>query len=136
MKGVRVLEIAGLAPAPFCGMMLADFGATVIRIDRADSPVSTDTLSRGKLSIAVNLKSPKGIEVVKRLCAQADVLIEPFRAGVLERLGLGPDVLLGLNPRLIVARLTGFGQTGVLAKAAGHDINYLAIGGVLSVRIA
>jgi alpha-methylacyl-CoA racemase len=131
LKGLKVIEMAGLAPAPFCGMILADFGANVIRVDRARAP-STDRLGRGKLSIAVNLKQPEGSAVVKKLCSTADVLIEPFRVGVMERLGLGPAELLKENPRLIYARLTGYGQEGPLAVRAGHDINYLAISGLLS----
>lgn len=136
LKGVRVIEMAGLAPAPFCGMILSDFGASVTRIDRASAkgqPVySLDTLSRGKKSVAVDLKKPEGVGVVQKLCSKADVIIEPFRKGVMEKLGLGPDKLISENPRLVYARLTGFGQKGPLASKAGHDINYIAISGVLS----
>lgn len=136
LKGVRVIEMAGLAPAPFCGMILSDFGASVTRIDRASAkgqPVySLDTLSRGKKSVAVDLKKPEGVGVVQKLCSKADVIIEPFRKGVMEKLGLGPDKLMSENPRLVYARLTGFGQKGPLASKAGHDINYIAISGVLS----
>lgn len=136
LKGVRVIEMAGLAPAPFCGMILSDFGASVTRIDRASAkgqPVySLDTLSRGKRSVAVDLKKPEGVGVVQKLCSKADVIIEPFRKGVMEKLGLGPDKLMSENPRLVYARLTGFGQKGPLASKAGHDINYIAISGVLS----
>ncbi|NXF89395.1 AMACR racemase, partial [Eubucco bourcierii] len=132
LGGVRVLELAGLAPAPLCGMILADFGARVVRVDRTRSASNSDVQARGKRSLALNLKRPSGVAVLKRLCRGADVLIEPFRHGVMEKLGLGPEVLLQENPRLIYARLTGFGQTGKYAKSAGHDINYLALSGVLS----
>ncbi|XP_071436883.1 alpha-methylacyl-CoA racemase isoform X2 [Pithys albifrons albifrons] len=133
LSGVRVLELAGLAPAPLCGMILADFGARVVRVDRlphAGAP--TDVQGRGKRSLALDLKRPQGAAALRRLCRGADVLIEPFRHGVMEKLGLGPEVLLQENPGLIYARLTGFGQTGKYAKTAGHDINYLALSGVLS----
>ncbi|XP_037229121.1 alpha-methylacyl-CoA racemase [Falco biarmicus] len=133
LSGVRVLELAGLAPAPLCGMILADFGAWVVRVDRAPrSAVATDVQGRGKRSLALNLKRPPGAAALRRLCCGADVLIEPFRHGVMEELGLGPEILLQENPRLIYARLTGFGQTGKYARSAGHDINYLALSGVLS----
>ncbi|XP_056369302.1 alpha-methylacyl-CoA racemase [Oenanthe melanoleuca] len=135
LSGVRVLELAGLAPAPLCGMILADFGAQVVRVDRLSRSAASahgDVQSRGKRSVALDLKRPQGAAVLRRLCRGADVLIEPFRHGVMERLGLGPEVLLQENPRLIYARLTGFGQTGKYAKSAGHDINYLALSGVLS----
>ncbi|KAJ8304844.1 hypothetical protein KUTeg_018427 [Tegillarca granosa] len=132
LRGIRVVELAGLAPAPFCGMILADFGAKVIRVDRTKSKLDTDRLGRGKQSIAVDLKQKDGVEVVQKLCTKADVLIEPFRRGVMEKLGLGPDILLKKNPGLIYARLTGFGQNGVLADKAGHDINYIATSGLLS----
>ncbi|NWS84518.1 AMACR racemase, partial [Toxostoma redivivum] len=128
-------ELAGLAPAPLCGMILADFGAKVVRVDRPSrAAVSAhgDVQARGKRSLALDLKRPQGAAVLRRLCRGADVLIEPFRHGVMERLGLGPEVLLQENPRLIYARLTGFGQTGKYAESAGHDINYLALSGVLS----
>lgn len=132
LAGVRVLELAGLAPAPFCGMILADFGAKVIRVDKANTKYTNDSMARGKRSIALNLKSPEGIGVLKSLCKQSDVLIEPFRHGVMENLGVGPEVILKENPQLIYARLTGFGQSGKYAKSAGHDINYVSISGVLS----
>ncbi|NWQ70572.1 AMACR racemase, partial [Neopipo cinnamomea] len=133
LSGVRVLELAGLAPAPLCGMILADFGARVVRVDRlSHSPAAPDVQGRGKRSLALDLKRPQGAAALKRLCRGADVLIEPFRYGVMEKLGLGPEVLLQENPSLIYARLTGFGQTGKYAKSAGHDINYLALSGVLS----
>ncbi|XP_059729817.1 alpha-methylacyl-CoA racemase [Haemorhous mexicanus] len=136
LSGVRVLELAGLAPAPLCGMILADFGAQVVRVDRLSKSAAAlahgDVQARGKRSLALDLKQPQGAAVLRRLCGETDVLIEPFRHGVMERLGLGPEVLLRENPRLIYARLTGFGQTGKYAKSAGHDINYLALSGVLS----
>ncbi|NXH63773.1 AMACR racemase, partial [Rhabdornis inornatus] len=137
LSGVRVLELAGLAPAPLCGMILADFGAQVVRVDRLSQDGAAfapeNVQARGKRSLALDLKRPQGAMVLRRLCGGADVLIEPFRpGGVMERLGLGPEVLLQENPRLIYARLTGFGQTGKYAKSAGHDINYLALSGVLS----
>ncbi|NXR35681.1 AMACR racemase, partial [Zosterops hypoxanthus] len=130
----RVLELAGLAPAPLCGMILSDFGAQVVRVDRLSRSAGAhqDVQARGKRSLALDLKRPQGAAALRRLCGRADVLIEPFRHGVMERLGLGPEVLLQENPRLIYARLTGFGQTGKYAKSAGHDINYLALSGVLS----
>ncbi|XP_059479071.1 alpha-methylacyl-CoA racemase [Neocloeon triangulifer] len=133
LKGIRVLELAGLAPAPLCGAILADFGANVIRVDKHNQMMSMDAMSHGKKSIALNLKSAKGVEVFKRMSKQSDVIIEPFRKGVMEKLGLGPDVLLKDNKKLIYARLTGYGQKGPLALKAGHDINYAAISGVLSM---
>lgn len=133
LRGVKVLELAGLAPVPFCGLIMADFGADVVRVDRAPPGPRMDWLGRGKRSLAIDLKSPQGRLLLARMADASDVLIEPFRAGVMERLGLGPDVLLARNPRLVYARLTGFGQQGPLAPAAGHDINYLAISGALSL---
>ena len=130
LDGIRVIEMAGLAPVPYCGMILADFGADVVRVDRVGAR-SGDFLSRGKRSVAVNLKDPAGVETVLRLIEKADVLVEPFRPGVMERLGLGPDVACARNERLIYARLTGFGQQGTYASMAGHDINYIATAGAL-----
>ncbi|XP_013855128.1 alpha-methylacyl-CoA racemase, partial [Austrofundulus limnaeus] len=132
LTGVRVIELAGLAPAPFCGMILADFGANVIRVDRTKAPTSLDTQARGKRSVAINLKSPDGVSLLRRLCAHSDVVLEPYRKGVMEKLGLGPNELLAENPRLIYARLTGYGQSGSYSAAAGHDINYIAMSGLLS----
>ena len=132
LQGIRVVEMAGLAPAPYCGLILADFGAEVVRVDRVGAG-SMDQLARGKRSVAVNLKSPEGVETVLRLMETADVLLEPYRPGVMERLGLGPDVACARNPRLVYARLTGFGQDGPYAPMAGHDINYIAISGALSL---
>ncbi|XP_068430575.1 alpha-methylacyl-CoA racemase [Clinocottus analis] len=132
LAGVRVIELAGLAPAPFCGMILADFGAKVIRVDRTKLAASLDTQGRGKQSVAINLKTPEGVTLLRKLCVQSDVVLEPYRQGVMEKLGLGPQELLQENPRLIYARLTGYGQSGCYAAAAGHDINYLAMSGLLS----
>ncbi|VEN45182.1 unnamed protein product [Callosobruchus maculatus] len=133
LKGLKVIEFAGLAPGPFCGMILGDFGANVIKIDKIGQNVDLDSLGRGKKSVCLNLKDPDAVQIVKKLSKQCDVLIEPFRKGVMEKLGLGPTVLLKENPRLIYARLTGYGQEGPLAKCAGHDINYIAISGLLSL---
>ena len=139
LAGLRIVEFAGIGPGPFCGMMLADHGAEVIRIDRASGgrggsqPISNkDVLARGRKSIALNLKSEEGIALARKLCASADGLIEGFRPGVMERLGLGPEVLLGDNPRLVYGRMTGWGQTGPYAPYAGHDINYIALAGALA----
>ena len=139
LTGLRIVEFAGIGPGPFCGMMLADHGAEVIRIDRASgsrggsSPVSrADVLARGRRSIAIDLKSAEGVALARRLCASADGLIEGFRPGVMERLGLGPEDLLGDNPNLVYGRMTGWGQTGPYAPYAGHDINYIALAGALA----
>lgn len=139
LAGLRIVEFAGIGPGPFCGMMLADHGAEVIRIDRASGgrggsqPISNkDILARGRKSIALNLKEEQGIALARKLCASADGLIEGFRPGVMERLGLGPEVLLADNPRLIYGRMTGWGQTGPYAAYAGHDINYIALAGALA----
>ncbi|XP_065334350.1 alpha-methylacyl-CoA racemase [Cloeon dipterum] len=133
LKGIKVLELAGLAPAPLCGAILADFGANVIRVDKHNQAMSLDAMSHGKRSISLNLKSPTGVKILRQMSKQSDVIIEPFRKGVMEKLGLGPEVLMKDNKRLIYARLTGYGQTGPLALKAGHDINYAAISGVLSM---
>ncbi|XP_023595259.1 alpha-methylacyl-CoA racemase isoform X2 [Trichechus manatus latirostris] len=129
LRGVRVVELAGLAPGPFCGMILADFGAQVMRVDRLGSRGDISHLGRGKRSIAVDLKRPRGAAVLRRLCAGVDVVLEPFRSGVMEKLQLGPEILQQVNPKLIYARLSGFGQTGRFSGVAGHDINYLALSG-------
>ena len=138
LEGIRIVELAGLGPAPFAGMMLADAGADVVRIDRFDRatyPPRTephvDLLNRGRRSVAVDLKNPEGVEVVLRLASGADGLMEGFRPGVAERLGLGPDVCLARNPRLVYGRMTGWGQDGPMASAAGHDIDYIALAGAL-----
>ena len=132
LSGIKVIEMAGLAPAPYCGLILADFGADVVRVDRIGAG-SMDPLARVKRSVSVNLKDPKGVDTVLRLVEKADVLLEPFRPGVMERLGLGPEVACARNPRLVYARLTGYGQNGPYANMAGHDINYIAISGALSI---
>lgn len=132
LEGIRVIEMAGLAPAPYCGLILADFGADVVRVDRIGAG-AIDQLARGKRSIGVNLKSPEGVDTVLRLVEKADVLLEPYRPGVMERLGLGPDVACARNSRLVYARLTGWGQSGPYASMAGHDIDYIAISGALSL---
>jgi alpha-methylacyl-CoA racemase len=135
LAGIKIVEIAAIGPAPFCSMMLADLGAQIVRIERAsarpnESP-PPDPLLRNRRSIALDLKNAAGVEVVLKLLEQSDVLIEGFRPGVLERLGLGPEVCLARNPRLVYGRMTGWGQDGPLAPAAGHDINYIALAGVL-----
>jgi len=138
LAGLRVLEVGGVGPAPYCAMLLSDMGAEVIRIDRKhDSesglPVERrfDVLYRGRQSIALDLKKAPAVEVVKRMVLRTDILIEGFRPGVMERLGLGPEICLEVNPRLIFGRMTGWGQTGPLAQAAGHDLNYIALSGAL-----
>lgn len=135
LSGVKVIEMAGIGPGPFTAMMLADMGAEVLRVDRPNARVlnpDKDVLNRGRRSIAVDLKHPDGVQTVLRLVEQADALIEGFRPGVMERLGLGPDECLARNPKLVYGRMTGWGQEGPLAQAAGHDINYIAIAGVLN----
>lgn len=134
LSGLRVIEVAGLGPGPFCGMMLGDMGAEVIRVDRpgTDPRQKLDPLCRNRRSIMLDLKSPRGVEVLLRLVESADALYEGFRPGVAERLGFGPDACLALNPRLVYGRVTGWGQDGPLAAAAGHDINYIALSGALA----
>lgn len=131
LKGLRIIEIEGLGPAPFCGMMLADMGAEVISVTRKSDGAdrSTQISERGKRSIAINLKSPEGVEAILRLCESADALIEGFRPGVAERLGIGPDDCMARNPKLVYGRMTGWGQTGPLAHVAGHDMNYISLSG-------
>lgn len=136
LSGLRIIELAGVGPAPMCGMLLADLGADVIVVDRHGSMQSIlspkhDISRRGKRSIAIDLKRPEGAELVLRLLERADALIEGFRPGVTERLGLGPDVCLARNPRLVYGRVTGWGQHGPLAQAAAHDLNFVAITGLL-----
>jgi alpha-methylacyl-CoA racemase len=133
LVGVRIVEFAGIGPGPFCGMLLADLGADVVRIDRAESAGRghPDLANRGKRSIAVDLKKPEGVEAALSLIAKADGLIEGFRPGVMERLGVGPDVALKRNPRLVFGRMTGWGQTGPWSQMAGHDIDYIALTGAL-----
>ncbi|MBK5265902.1 MAG: CoA transferase [Acidimicrobiia bacterium] len=136
LTGVQIVELAGIGPGPFCAMMLADMGAEVVRVDRPDQVGrsnwnSYDVLNRGRRTIAVNLKHPDGVEVVMKLIEAADGLIEGFRPGVAERLGLGPDLCWERNPGLVYGRMTGWGQNGPLSHTAGHDIDYIAISGVL-----
>jgi len=135
LKGVRVVELAGIGPSPFCCMLLADMGADVLRVERPSAvgrPQSIDrVLNRGRRFVAVDLKHPDGVDAVLRLVDTADVVVEGFRPGVAERLGLGPDVVLARNPRVVYGRMTGWGQEGPYASAPGHDINYVALSGVL-----
>ena len=135
LKGLKIIEMAGIGPGPFCGMVLADLGAKIIRVDRA-SAIGTgskqDAANRGKKSIAVDLKSEEGVEVVLKLVETADAIFEGFRPGVMERLGLGPDVCSDRNERIVFGRMTGWGQQGPLAQAAGHDINYISLTGALA----
>jgi alpha-methylacyl-CoA racemase len=138
LSGYRVIELAGIGPAPMCAMLLSDMGADVVRIDRvADAglgvPVQTkySLLNRGRRSVALDLKRPEATATVLRMVDNADALIEGFRPGVMERLGLGPDLCLTRNPKLVYGRMTGWGQEGPLAQAAGHDINYIALAGAL-----
>ena len=133
LAGVTIIELAGLGPGPFAGMMLADHGARVIRVERPGNlSIPNDPLTRNRESIALDLKQEAGRAIVRRLAADADGLIEGYRPGVMERLGLGPEALLKANPRLVYGRVTGWGQEGPLAQEAGHDINYLALTGLLS----
>jgi alpha-methylacyl-CoA racemase len=138
LAGLRVIEVAGIGPAPFCAMLLADLGADVVRIERASGQTDGlqverrfDVMNRGRRGVALDLKDPADVAQALELIDAADVLIEGFRPGTMERLGLGPDVCLVRNPRLVYGRMTGWGQTGPLAHAAGHDINYIALSGVL-----
>ncbi|PRC91139.1 CaiB/BaiF CoA transferase family protein [Solimicrobium silvestre] len=138
LDGIRIIEIAGIGPGPFCGMLLADMGAEVILIERPSSnkndPLALGKnaiVNRGKKSLALDLKDPASIAAVLQLISDADALIEGMRPGVMERLGLGPEICLNANPRLVYGRMTGWGQSGPLAQAAGHDINYIALSGAL-----
>ncbi len=133
LSDVKVLEFAGIGPGPFCGMLLSDLGADVVRIDRKGPGRAgpTDVTARGRRSVAMDLKSPAAVEACLRLMEKADAVFEGFRPGVMERLGLGPDVALARNTRLVYGRMTGWGQSGPLAHAAGHDMNYIAISGAL-----
>ncbi|MFD4195242.1 CaiB/BaiF CoA transferase family protein [Amycolatopsis thermoflava] len=141
LSGVRVVEVGSIGPGPFCAMLLADLGADVLRLDRVDGAAlvgpnadfRTELLHRGRRSVAVDLKHPAGAEVVLDLVERADALIEGFRPGVAERLGIGPDICLDRNPALVYGRMTGFGQDGPLAQAVGHDLNYVALSGTLSL---
>lgn len=133
LSGLKIVEFAGIGPGPFCGMLLSDLGADVVRVDRKGGRggAPSDVTSRGRRSVALDLKSPDAIEAVLKLLESADGLIEGFRPGVMERLGLGPDVVLKRNPKLVFGRMTGWGQFGPYARAAGHDMNYIAITGAL-----
>lgn len=133
LAGLRILEFQGIGPGPLCATFLGDMGADVIHIDRAHAPADTDygALGRNRRSVGLDLKQAGGIDAARRLIAGADALIDPFRPGVMERLGLGPDQCLALNPRLVFGRMTGWGQDGPLAHTAGHDINYIALTGAL-----
>jgi len=133
LTGIKVIELAGIGPGPFCGMMLADMGAEVIRVDRTGGRSSRgrDVLARGRKSIAVDLKSESGKEVILKLCESSDALFEGFRPGVTERLGLGPEDCMARNPKLVYGRMTGWGQEGPMSQAAGHDINYISLAGAL-----
>lgn len=146
LNGVRIIEFAGIGPGPMCGMMLADMGAAVLRIDRkipithyagqawdSYNPGRFGVLNRGKQSVTLNLKMSEGIAAALRLIDGADALIDPFRPGVMEKLGLGPEACLARNPRLVFGRMTGFGQDGPLAQSAGHDLNYIGLSGALHV---
>ena len=141
LAGLRVVELAGIGPCPFAGMMLADMGADVVRIERRPDPAAAnpypvlgtrfDVMARGRRSLALDLKTPQGVALLLDLVAKADALVEGFRPGVMERLGLGPDTCLARNPKLVYGRVTGWGQEGPLAQAAGHDLNYVALSGML-----
>ena len=138
LQGVKVIELAGIGPGPMCAMLLADLGATVLRIDRPAAeelalsrPLRTNLLLRSRETLSLDLKKPAARELVLRLVEQADVLTEGFRPGVTERLGLGPDDCFKRNERLVYGRMTGWGQDGPLAQAAGHDLNYIALTGAL-----
>src|SRR5476649_2783778 len=133
LTGLKVVEFAGIGPGPFCGMLLSDLGADVVRIDRmgARGGAKTDVTARGRRSVALDLKDPAAVETALSLMDKADAVFEGFRPGVMERLGLGPDVALKRNPKLVYGRMTGWGQFGPYAQAAGHDINYISIVGAL-----
>src|ERR1700690_1266677 len=140
LAGIRIVEFAGIGPGPMAAMLFADLGAEVVRIDRTtasdlgiDMPTKFELLHRSRPSIAVDLKRPEGIALAIELIEKADALIEGFRPGTMERLGLGPEIMLARNPRLVYGRMTGWGQSGPLAQAAGHDLNYLALSGLLSL---
>jgi alpha-methylacyl-CoA racemase len=140
LDGIKVIEMAGLAPSPYCGMILADFGADVVIVDRPTkgmpeipNVMERNPFDRGKRSIRINLKTTEGLGILRRMVRVSDVLVEPYRPGVMEGLGLGPREALALNPKLVYARLTGWGQDGPYARLAGHDINYIALSGALSL---
>ncbi|WP_028315863.1 CaiB/BaiF CoA transferase family protein [Desulfatibacillum aliphaticivorans] len=135
LEGITIIELAGIGPGPFCGMMLADMGATVIRVERTGpsglGSLPGDVLARGRKSVAVNLKNPEGQAVVLKLCEKADAIFEGFRPGVAERMGVGPEDCWKVNPKLVYGRMTGWGQEGPLSQASGHDINYISLVGAL-----
>ena len=140
LKGIRIVEFAGVGPAPFCAMLLADMGAEIISLDRTaphglgiKKEARFNPTTRSRLSMAIDLKSASGRDVVLRLLDRADALIEGFRPGVMERLGLGPEICWERNPKLVFGRGTGWGQEGPLAESVGHDLNYLALTGALSM---
>lgn len=140
LEGIKVIEMAGLAPSPYCGMLLSDFGADVVIVDRLSKGapeipniMTKNPFDRGKRSIRVNLKTEQGVGMIRKMIGSSDVLLEPYRPGVMEALQLGPDEVWKLNPRLIYARLTGWGQSGSYSGMAGHDINYIALSGALSL---
>ncbi|KAI8435732.1 hypothetical protein MSG28_003974 [Choristoneura fumiferana] len=131
LKGIKVVEMLGLAPGPLCGTILADFGASVTVVQKIlQSPF--DVMSNGKRMLSVDLKSKEGVYIIRKLCSSSDILLDTFRPGVMEKLGLGPEILLRENSGLIYARLSGYGQTGFYKSKAGHDINYVAMSGILS----
>ena len=140
LTGYRIIEVAGIGPGPFCAMMLADMGADVVRVDRAQnvragvdtSKPPADVLARGRRNIAIDLKQPDGVEALLKLVESADAIIEGFRPGVMERLGIGPDVCMARNPKLVFGRMTGWGQEGPYAAWSGHDINYISLSGTLA----
>jgi alpha-methylacyl-CoA racemase len=138
LQGVKIVEIAGIGPGPFAAMILSDLGADIIRVERAQSVTgdfsrdNKEVIYRGRRSVGIDLKNADGVEAVMRLVEQADALIEGFRPGVTERLGIGPDACLARNPKLVYGRMTGWGQDGPYAMAAGHDINYIALAGALA----
>ena len=139
LEGYKVLELAGIGPGPMAAMLLADMGAEVLRVERKEEaglgvqrPLECDVTLRSRNAIALDLKNPDDIKRVLKLVSKADALIEGFRPGVMERLGLGPEVCLGINPKLVFGRMTGFGQEGPMSRAAGHDLNYIAMSGALA----
>jgi alpha-methylacyl-CoA racemase len=135
LSGIKIIEVGGIGPGPFCGMMLSDMGANIIRVERKGglslSDPKYDLLTRNRKSISINLRNPQGAETLLKMIEQVDALQEGFRPGVMEKLGIGPDNCLKRNPRLVYGRMTGWGQEGPLARAAGHDINYIALSGAL-----
>jgi alpha-methylacyl-CoA racemase len=135
LKGIKIIEVGGIGPGPFCGMMLSDMGADIVRVERKGglslSDPKYDLLTRNRKSISINLRTPQGVHTLLRMLEQVDALQEGFRPGVMEKLGIGPDICLKRNPRLVYGRMTGWGQEGPLAHAAGHDINYIALSGAL-----